>query len=143
MIATHTLIRLCLPIAIVSSLAGCAVAYRTPGAESSPLSDLAIVEFKDDRDSGVIVEVDDAPRPNWDVKRYELSAGNHSFRINLNAGLASVAMKVSFAVESGHQYRVLPVVAIADQKSALAKIIIVDQSTGLEIPRQTQMLGFL
>ncbi len=131
----------CLSIAALSGLAGCAVVYRTPGAEATPAGELAVLEFSDDREMGTLVEVDGVPRPNWDVRRYELTPGKHAFKLNLNAGISLVSLEISFTAVAGHEYQIVQMVTTADRNSAIAKVLVRDKKTGEEVPRDIRLLG--
>lgn len=131
----------CLTAPIWSGLVGCAVGYRTPGADANPLSDLAVVSFSDSRELGTIIEVDSVPRQNWEVRRYELTPGKHTVRLTVNAGISLADLTITFSVAAGKQYQIVAAVANPEEKSATVSVTVRDKATGQDIPREVRLLN--
>ena len=131
----------CSYVAMVFLLAGCAVAYRAPGSEDASLTGLAVVYFKDDSQLGIVTQVDKLPRPNWNVSRYELPPGQHTFQISVNDGFNIVELTVKFDVVAGNDYQIAAAVTSTQEMSSVTKITIVNRTTGQVVPREVRIVG--
>jgi hypothetical protein len=141
-VSTVRLIRnACLWAPIWSSLVGCAVDYRAPGTEATPISGLAVVSFSESPELGTIVEVDGVTRPNAEVRRYELMPGKHTVRLKVNAGISIADMSITFSVDAGKDYQIVAVVESPKEKEATVSVKVHDKVTGQEIPREVHLLN--
>jgi len=111
---------------------GCATVYRSPGAEKSPISELAILSITQ-RDVS-IRKVDGKLLAGGTIKTLELQPGIRSISTFLVSGYARAAeLSIEFEAVAGEQYELK---AKHNDESWRWEIWIVKKGTNLEISKQ-------
>lgn len=123
-------------VAVLSVLlvVGCANSvYRTPGAESQSIGQLAIVEYRGVLGAGGVnvVEVDGRHRGVGFFRRYELSPGAHSMRVDLNVpGASTKSVTLNFVAAAGGLYEVKYEIRRTDAFGGTWRVWIEDAKSG-------------
>lgn len=99
-------------------LLGCSNVYRTPGYETAKTSELALLEHRDPKESGVIIgDIDGKWRGLGAKNVYELSPGEHSITASVFKGdFRSANMTRWFKADTGGMYEFISIVDMANMK---------------------------
>jgi hypothetical protein len=124
---------------LATTLAACAAVYRTPGAERTPVSELAILEYNGDI-AGVNVQyVDGAHRGLGIFRRFELAPGSRSLTIQLNKpSWQAKPITLSFNAAAGVTYELLYEFRTATSRSGNWRVWIVERPSGRTVSAREQ-----
>jgi len=87
-------------------MAGCATVYRSPGAEQTPVSELAILSVKSKNAS--IRKIDGVLRLVGTIKKLELTPGVRSITSYLVSGYAPAGeVTIEFEARAGEEYELM------------------------------------
>jgi hypothetical protein len=123
---------------LATTLAACAV-YRTPGAERTPISELAILEYNGDIAGVNVQSVDSAHRGLGIIRRFELAPGPRSLTILLNKPFwQAKPITLSFTAAAGVTYELLYEFRPANSRSGNWRVWVVERPSGRTVSAREQ-----
>lgn len=119
---------------VVLHLTGCAATYRTPGSESLPLSQLAILEHNSPTKSGItITKVDGKGRGFGIFERFELTPGEHSITAYPLLPYHGPEITRWFHAKEAGAYRVEAILNTTNRKAMWWSLGVTDKETGQRV----------